>query len=152
MSYSANSSSRLQWALRLCLPFRENLGLTFLFPSPLCCTSCVGRDFKVHCLQNLGYMIEWFIQMPVIFLQVLSQQDPVAPEIGRKSTINFSVPWWLSVCTIASFLAIFYSLDEEFVLNESPDKVYKFFSFSSFFLFFSPLWRWNTFFPPCSNA
>lgn len=75
-----------------------------------------------------------FTQMPVILLWILSQQDPVAPQIDRKSTINFSVPWWLSDCTIASFLAIFYRLAKEFVLNESPDKVCKFFSFSSLFL------------------
>lgn len=36
-------------------------------------------------------------------------------------------------------MAIFYRLDKEFVLNESPDKVCKFFSFFSLFLIFFPL-------------
>lgn len=69
----------------------------------LCSTSCTGRNFKVHPLQNLSYTIERFIQMSVVLLQVLSQHDPVAPQIGSESTVNFSVPWWLSVCTMARF-------------------------------------------------
>lgn len=58
----------------------------------LCSTSCTGRNFKVHPLQNLSYTIERFIQMSVILLQVLSQHDPVAPQIGSESAVNFSVP------------------------------------------------------------
>lgn len=85
------------------LPLSDILGFTFLFFFSFSPHSCIERNFKVHPLQNLSYMIERFIQMSVILLRVLSQQDPVAPQISRKSTVNFSVPWWLSVCTVASF-------------------------------------------------
>lgn len=126
------------------LCFSDILGFScfFFFPS----TSCIERNFKVHPLQKPQLHDRRFTQMPVILLWVLSQQDPVAPQIGRKSTINFSVPWWLSDCTVASFLAIFYRLAKEFVLNESPDKVRKFFSFSLFLSIFFFLLGWNIFF------
>lgn len=89
----------------ICLSLSDILGFTFFFFFffPFSLHSCIERNFKVHPLQNLSYMIERFIQMSVILLWVLSQQDPVAPQISRKSTVNFSVPWWLSVCTVASF-------------------------------------------------
>ena len=100
--------------------------------------AALEENLKVHPLQNPGSTIGRFIQMPVI-LWVLSQQDPVAPQIGRKSTINFSVPWWLSVCAIASFFwQYFIGWIKNLFWMKAQIRFVSFSLFRLYFWFFSP--------------
>lgn len=110
-----------------CLPFSEILGCSFFFF--FCATSCIERNLKVRRLQNLSSVMEGSLPSPVPVrrLRVLAQRGPVAHEPAGNPP---SVPQLLDDGVFAPshvFLAIFYRPEKEFVLNESPDKVCKFF-------------------------